>query len=209
MIADGLRTAFRCPAPRRAFACGVLLGALAACHFSPRAVEGVPFTEPWLVLPLNRWLAEDRAEPEAMAVCRPPVCGPGLVVGVVRLVGREAEIGDAVLSDPGKLVRALVTPKDSKAPVRATASARTLAAGAAHGFAMTVQRRDGTRPAYGAALGQRLGPQLRLVLVIGEDPETVEATARRVAREHLRVSGVASRPVSLYAGAISETEMKP
>ncbi len=112
MIADGLRTAFRCPAPRRAFACGVLLGALAACHFSPRAVEGVPFTEPWLVLPLNRWLAEDRAEPEAMAVCRPPVCGPGLVVGVVRLVGREAEIGDAVLSDPGKLVRALVTPKE-------------------------------------------------------------------------------------------------
>jgi hypothetical protein len=197
VIVAGLRTAFRCPALRRAFACGVLLGALAACHFSPRAVEGVPFTEPWLVLPLNRWLAEDRAEPEAMAVCRPPDCGPGLVVAVVRLVGREAEISDAVLSDPRRLVRALVRPSDPKTPVRATASAKTMAAGAAHGFLMTLQRQDGTRPAYGAALGQRLGQDLRVVLVIGEDRETVETTVRRVAREHLGSPDVATRPESL------------
>jgi hypothetical protein len=170
---------------------------LGACQLSPRAVQGVPFEEPWTVLPLHRWLAEDRAEPEAIAVCRPPVCGPGLVVGVVRLTGREADRTEAALAEPQRLARALSVPKDSKATVRAKAAARRLEAGSARGFALDLQRSDGSRPAHGAVLGQRYGPDLRLVLVIGEEAGLVETTARRVAREHLGAAGVVSLPSSL------------
>ncbi|HEX2136138.1 MAG TPA: hypothetical protein VHG30_09585 [Microvirga sp.] len=52
---------------------------------------------------------------------------------------------------------------------------------------------DGSRPALGAALGRRSGPDLRVVLVIGREAEAVETTARRVAREHLGASGVVTR----------------
>jgi len=192
VIARFVRSLLQCPAPRRAFACGALIGALAACHLVPQPVRGVPFTEPWLVLPLGTWLAEDRAEPEAIALCRPPVCGPGLVVGVVRLSGREAELAEAALRSPERLVRALSTPKDPKAPVQTVAVAKPLAAGTARGLTVALRRRDSTRPAYGAVLGQRFGADLRLVLVIGEAPDSVEATVRRVAREHLGSGDVVS-----------------
>jgi hypothetical protein len=197
VIAGLTRSLSQCPALRRAFACGALVGALAACHLSPRAVLGVPHEEPWLVLPLKTWFAEDRAEPEAIALCHPPICGPGLVVGVVRLTGHQARVAEASLREPGILVRALSTPKDPKAPVRTAASSRSMEEGASRGFALTLQRRDGSRPAHGAALGQRFGPDLRLVLVIGEEAQAVEATARRVAREHLGSSDVVSPPFSL------------
>ena len=149
------------------------------------------------MLPLRRWLAEDRADPEAIAVCRPPVCGPGLVVGVVRLTGREADRTEAALADPQKLARALSIPKDPKAAIRAQAAAKRLEAGPARGFALALQRSDGSRPAHGAVLGQRFGPDLRLVMVIGEEAETVETTARRVARDHLGATGVVSLPFRL------------
>jgi hypothetical protein len=197
VIAGLVRTLLQCPASRRAFACGAVVGALAACHLSPRAVQGVPFAEPWLVLPLATWFAEDRAHPEAIALCRPPVCGPGLVVGVVRLAGREAEAAAAALRDPAKLARALSMPKEPKAPVRTTASAKPIEAGPARGFSLTLHRPDGSRAAHGAVLGQRFGPDLRLVLVIGEEPGSVEASARRVAREHLGSADVVSLPFSL------------
>ena len=130
-------------------------------------------------------------------MCRPPVCGPGLVVGVVRLGGREAETAAAALRDPARLARALSTPKDPKKPVQTTASAKRLEAGAARGFSLALHRSDGSRPAHGAVLGQRFGPDLRLVVVLGEEPEAVETAARRVAREHLGSDGVVSLPFSL------------
>jgi hypothetical protein len=130
-----------------------------------------------------------------MAICRPPVCGPGLVVGVVRLAGREADAAVAILRDPGRLARSLSIPKpskprDSTPAARTTASATHLEEGAARGFALTLRRPDGSRPAYGAVLGQRVGPDPRLVLVIGEEFAAVEDAARRVAREHLDSTGV-------------------
>jgi hypothetical protein len=196
VIADAVRNLLRCPAPRRAFACGAAIAALAGCHLVPRAVEGVPFSDPWLVLPLNEWLAEERAEPEAIALCRPPVCGPGLVVAVVRLTGAEADRAEAVLRDPARLAKALGAPRDPRPRFPARASAKRLDAGRARGFTVALARADGSRAAYGAAVGQRSGADLSVAIVIGEDPGSVEETARRVAREHLG-SGVVTRGVSL------------
>jgi len=174
-----------------------LIGALGACHLVPQAVRGVPFEEPWLVLPLRSWLAENRAEPEAIALCRPPVCGPGLVVGVVRLSGREADLAEGALRSPERLARALSTPKDPKSTVQTAATAKPLVAGASRGLTLTLQRRDGTHPAYGAVLAHRFGADLRMVLVIGEDPDSVENTARRVAREHMGSGDIVSPASSL------------
>ena len=196
MSAQAVRRLLQCPASRRAFACGAVIAALAGCHLVPRAVEGVPFADPWLVLPLKEWLAEDRAEPEAVALCRPPVCGPGLVVVVVRLAGAEADQAETVLRDPARLAKALAEPRDPKARFPAKASAKPLEVGRAHGFAIALARADGTRAAYGAAVAQRSGPDLRVAVVIGEDQESVDETARRVAREHLG-SGVVTRGLSL------------
>ena len=70
----------------------------------------MPPGAPWEALPLRKWLAEDRAEPEALAFCAPPECRPGLVVGVVRLTGRDAEITDGILKNPERLARALRSP---------------------------------------------------------------------------------------------------
>jgi hypothetical protein len=134
-----------------------------------------------MVLPLTEWLAEDRTEPEAIAACRPPVCGPGLVVSVVRVIGPEARAAEAALRQPGRLAEAL----SSKRASRTAAAAKPIDAGAARGFTLAMSRRDGSRPAYGAALGGRAGADLRLVLVVGEDPDAVESTVRKVAREHL------------------------
>ncbi|HEV2557053.1 MAG TPA: hypothetical protein VGU45_00345 [Microvirga sp.] len=166
------------------FAALACLAALAACSALPRAVQGVPAGEPWFALPLKEWLGEERAEPEAIAVCRPPECGPGLVAGVVRLAGAEADAAERVLADPGALARMLRTPKAGRP--RTAVDLKPLQAGSAAGFAITLARQDARRrPAYGAALGRRSGGDLRVVLVVGEDAGAVEDAARQVAREHL------------------------
>jgi hypothetical protein len=174
-----------------------VLGALAACHLVPRPVRGVPAAEPWLVLPLQEWLAEERTEPEAVAMCRPPECAPGLAVGVVRLAGPEADAAEAALRSPEKLGRSLSLPKRAGSPAGTVATAARLKAGPAEGFLLALRRPDGSRPAHGAALGRRSGPDLRVVLVIGREVEAVETTARRVAREHLGASDVVTRLPSL------------
>jgi hypothetical protein len=186
VIRTAARRLSRCPAPGRALSFGALLGALAACAYIPRPVEGVPPGAPWAALPLRSFLAEDRAEPEAMAICRPPECSPGLAVAVVRLRGRAAEEAEAVLRQPDRLARALEEPGGKARKVQSSATVSPVDEEGYRGFALTLGRRDGSkRPAYGEALGRRIGAELRVVLVIGESPESVDATARRVAREHL------------------------
>jgi hypothetical protein len=163
----------------------LLVALLAACSLFPRAVQGVPAGEPWFALPLGGWLGEGRAEPEAVVACRPPECGPGLVVSVVRVFGRDAETAERILADPGPLSRALQAPKAGN-PSRTAVTLKPLQEGRTTGFAITLARRDGARrPAYGATLGQRSGEEVRVVLVIGEEAGAVEDTARRVARQHL------------------------
>jgi hypothetical protein len=175
-----------CPALGRASSFGLLLGALWGCSYIPRPVEGVPVEAPWAALPLRGWLAEDRIEPEAMAMCGPPECRPGLLVAVLKLAGREADEAEAVLRRPERLAHALMAAGEKPRAVASYAEVSALAEDASRGFFLTLGRKDGTkRPAFGAALGQRAGSDLRLVVVIGEEPDAVEAAARRVARRHL------------------------
>jgi hypothetical protein len=160
---------------------------LASCGYVPRPVAGLPPGEPWGALPLRKWLAEDRAEPVALSFCAPPECRPGLAAGVIRLTGKDAEITGALLKDPERLARALRSPagRGSK-PVRTQVAVERLKDGPYDGFAITLAPADGgKRPAYGAALGKPEGDSLTVVLVIGEDPETVHETVRQVAEREL------------------------
>ncbi len=173
-------------------ASALTLLAITACAYIPRPVAGIPAAPPWTALPLRNWLAEDRGEPEAVAACFSAECPQRLAVGVFRLDGPQARASEAVLADPERLVRHLRQPAEeasggrgaakARQPVRTIASARALSAGGYEGFALTLGRADGTRrPAHAAALGMRNGDALRIVLVVGEDPAAVEATARQVA----------------------------
>jgi hypothetical protein len=170
----------KCPVPRRAFSFGLaLLLALAGCGYIPRPVEGVPPGPPWEALPLGKWLAEDRAEPQALSFCAPPECRPGLAVAVVRLKGQDAETTDRVMKKPAVLAQVL---RSAKTVVTATA----LQEGASYGFTISLgPAKGGKPPAYGAVLGQRSGDDLHAILVNGDAADAVEATARRVARAEL------------------------
>jgi hypothetical protein len=159
---------------------------LTSCGYIPRPVAGVPPGAPWQALPLRKWLAEDRAEPRALSFCAPPECGPGLAVGVIRLTGRDAQITEAVLKDPERLARALLSPVDRTKPVRTAVSVERLKDAPYPGFAISLASMDGDKaPAYGAALGKRSGEDLDVVLVIGDTAEAVQQTAREVAAREL------------------------
>lgn len=177
----------QCPAFRRALSFGLLIVALSACGYIPRPVEGVPPGAPWEALPLRKWLAEERAEPQALAFCAPPECGPGLVVSVIDLKGRDAEISESLLRDPDRLARAMRSSAGHAGKVRTLASATPIREGASRGFTISLAPSDGTKsPAYGATLGRRSGEDsLKLVLVIGDDEASVLATVRQVAEREL------------------------
>ena len=158
---------------------------IAGCNAYPRAIAGLALTDSWAALPLRRWLAEGRAVPEAIAMCRPPECAPGLAVGVFDLAGEDAKAAWAILGNPDPLVRALRKPEKPGKPRPIIAPTASLAE-TVRGFGISLAPADGNkRPAYGAALGRLSGDILRLVLVIGEEEAVVEETARRVAAEHL------------------------
>ncbi len=164
----------------------VLALGLAGCGYIPRPVAGLPPGEPWGALPLRKWLAEDRAEPEALSFCIPPECRPGLAASVIRLTGRDAQITAAILKDPERLARGLRSPAGREKPVRTRIAVEPLKDAPYPGFAISLASPDnGKRPAYGAALGKREGEDLMVVLVIGEDAETVRETALRVASSEL------------------------
>jgi hypothetical protein len=178
----------RCPAFRRASLFGLVAGLLAigSCGYVPRAVEGVPPGAPWEALPLRKWLAEDRAEPEALAFCAPPECRPGLVVGVVHLRGKDAAAAAAVLRNPGLLAQALRARPPRATSARTVVAVEPLGESPYSGFAISLAPAGGGKsPAYGAAFGRLDGDELHLVLAIGEERESVQATARRVAEGEL------------------------
>ncbi|MBQ0821042.1 hypothetical protein HPT29_022395 [Microvirga terrae] len=156
------------------------------CGYIPRQVAGLPSDRPWDALPLRKWLAEDRAEPVALAFCAPPECGPGLAVSVIRLTGQDADLTDALLKDPERLARALRSPVGRDRPVRTRITVARLKDAPYPGFVIDLAPADGSkRPAYGAALGRRSGADLEVVLVIGEAPDAVRETAKDVAAREL------------------------
>ena len=164
-----------------AILCALALTAvLVACSLIPRPLKGLPPDPAWVSLPLRKWLAEDRGEPEAMALCRPPSCGPGLLVAVVRLTGEDARRTQALLARPDPLVRSLGRTR------KTSATARPLQEGGATGCLLALAPVDGGRPpAFGGALGRRDGDGLRGVIVIGESEDAAAPTLRSVAAEHL------------------------
>ena len=177
--------------PKVLLVAGFVLGiALAACAALPRTVDGLPDPSAWESLPLSDWLAEDRAEPEAVALCE--TCSAGMTVGIVRLSGPSAREAEAELRDPGRLVR-LLEARDSRAghpgarPARRVvvkSSARPFQAAGASGFLLALWRADGAKPAVqGAALGRKDGDGLTIVLVIGTDAGAVETLATRIAKD--------------------------
>ncbi|WP_114943015.1 hypothetical protein [Microvirga calopogonii] len=160
--------------------------AVASCGYIPRQVAGLPSGPPWDALPLRKWLAEDRAEPVALAFCAPPECSPGLAVSVIRLTGKDADITDAILGDPERLARALRSPAGREKPVKTRISVERLRDTPYRGFAIDLAPLDGSkRPAYGAAFGKRDSEALSVVLVIGESPDSVLETAKEVAAREL------------------------
>ncbi|MET0744977.1 MAG: hypothetical protein ABWY78_16515 [Microvirga sp.] len=179
--------------PKVLLAAGFALGvALAACSTLPRTIVGLPDDSAWISLPLSDWLAEDRAEPEAVALCES--CGAGMTVGIVRLSGPSAREAEAELQDPQRLVQALEARASRARPpggrsarrVAVKSSARPIQAAGGAGFLLTLWRADGTKPAIqGAALGRRDAAGLTIVLVIGTDAGAVESLAARIAKDRL------------------------
>ena len=168
--------------------CLVLASALivASCGYIPRPVAGVPPGSPWDALPLRKWLAEDRAEPVALSFCAPPACGPGLAVSVIRLVGKDADVTEALLKDPERLARGLRSPAGREKPVKTRIAVERLRDAPYPCFAIDLIPADGSKaPAYGAAFGRRDGGSLSVVLVIGEAADAVRETARQVAAREL------------------------
>ena len=160
--------------------------AVASCGYIPRPVAGVPPGAPWEALPLRKWLAEDRAEPVALAFCVPPECGPGLAVSVIRLIGKDADVTEALLKDPERLAWGLRSPAGREKPVKTRIAVERLRDGPFPGFAIDLAPADGGKPpAYGAAYGKREGETLSVVLVIGQAQDAVRATARDVAAREL------------------------
>jgi hypothetical protein len=159
---------------------------VASCGYIPRQVAGLPSDRPWEALPLRKWLAEDRADPIALAFCAPPECSPGVAVSVIRLTGKDADITDAVLKDPERLARGLRSPAGRGKPVKTQITVERLRDASYPGFAIDLAPADGSkRPAYGAAFGKREGEALLVVLVIGETPDSVRETAKDVAAREL------------------------
>ena len=169
------------------------LFATAGCSYFPDPIAGLPesLQAPWINLPLRPWLAEDRATPEAVAICVPPVCRPGMVVSVVLLRGADAEAAERLLRDPAPLAARLATPapppaKGAKPRQRSVSTIVPLQEGTARGFAIDIVREDGKRHAHGAALAHRDGADLRVVLVVGEEKSAVLSAVRRAAAPHLQ-----------------------
>jgi hypothetical protein len=159
---------------------------VASCGYIPRQVAGIPADTSWDALPLRKWLAEDRAEPVALAFCAPPECGPGLAVSVIRLTGKDADLTEALLRDPERLARGLRSPVGREKPVKTRIAVERLTGGPLPGFAIDLAPADGAKPpAYGAAFGKREGGTLSVVLVIGVSREAVVATARDVSAREL------------------------
>lgn len=160
---------------------------LLGCVHYPEPVKGLPAGDPWLAFPLRSWLAEGRTVPEALVACLKPECPTRIAVAVIRATGFDADRLDALLSNPDPLTRMAGPPtSNARGKTESQVSVTPMREGRSRGFGIVMSRTDGVqRAVYGAALGQRIEEGLRLILVIGDDADSVQATARRVAAEYL------------------------
>ena len=163
----------------------VALLLLTGCLYFPPTVDGLPGGGSWAGLPVRALVAEGEVEAEAITACFAPDCAPRVGVGVFRATGAEARTLGAVLHDPERLVRFIEQRgrgAAAKRPVpRTVASVTPVREGRLTGFALTLMREDGTRPAHIAAFGFETADALRLVIAAGESPEGVRMVAQQAA----------------------------
>ncbi|WP_372421594.1 hypothetical protein [Salinarimonas chemoclinalis] len=161
---------------------------LAGCVVGPRLVAGLPDETGWLVLPLDRWSALDRGEPEGIAACIDAACPDRLMVSVLRLRGEAAREARAVLADPRRLADFLAArdradESEARRAVTTRVETRPLAIDGLRGFSISLVASGTGRTAHGATLARDEGGELRLALVVGDDAAAVDAALRQVAAE--------------------------
>ncbi|MGU9980478.1 hypothetical protein ACJ4V0_10600 [Phreatobacter sp. HK31-P] len=187
---------------------------LASCAYVPVAVDGVSTRpdlaaregeNPWVFVPAGAWITRDTALPVSVGMCAAPACSDRIAVAVVEAKGREARTLARSLREPSGLVTrltegnrrriALVAQANRtvsaavaarRTPLRVASRSRPLRHRAFSGFTLEMRRESGpARAAHAAVLGRQRAGVLKVVIVIGEKPEQVEAAVRTVADANL------------------------
>lgn len=187
---------------------------LASCAYVPVAVDGVAMRpdpaaregeNPWVFVPTGAWITRDTMHPISVGMCAGASCPERIAVAVVEAKGAEARTLARSLRQPASLVTRLVEGNRRRialaaqanrtvspavaarrSPPRVAAHTRFFRHRALSGFTMEMRRDSGAaRSAHAAVLGRQRGGVVKVVIVIGEKPEQVEAAARTVADANL------------------------
>lgn len=187
---------------------------LASCAYVPVAVDGVTLRpdpaaregeSPWVFVPTGAWITRDTIHPVSVGMCAVPACPERIAVAVVEARGVEARRLARTLRQPAGLVTrlvegnrrriALVTQANRsvsavvaarRTPLRIAARSRPLRHRAFSGFTLEMRRESGAaRTAHAAVLARPRGATLKVVIVIGEKADQVEAAVRTVAEANL------------------------
>ena len=198
----------------RAAAFGVAcLVALGSCAYVPVAVEGVQPREqgpdrsdnPWLFVPVGAWITRDSVTPIAVGSCAGEACPSRIAVAVVEVRGAEARALQRTLAQPATLARSIEAANRRRRtqvatanrglppaiaarrmPLRVAAATRSFRHRQASGFVLTIRRAEGqARAAHAAVLARTIQGRLKIVLVIGERPASVEMAAKAAAEANL------------------------
>lgn len=208
MVLGALRQAMRAAATGAA---ALLL--LASCAYAPVAVEGLQPPEtgadrgdsPWIFVPVGMWLTRDTVAPRAVGMCELPACPTKVAVAVFEARGAEARGLQRSLRNPSELARMLVAGNQTRRrlvaesnrsvpaaiaarrmPRRVAASAQRLRHRGFSGFTLTIRRAEGqARTAHAAVLARPQGNRIRVVVVVGERPGTVDTAVKAAADANL------------------------
>lgn len=208
MVLGALRQAMRAAATGAA---ALLL--LASCAYAPVVVEGLQPPEagadrgesPWIFVPAGMWLTRDTVAPRAVGMCASPACPTKLAVAVFEARGAEARGLQRSLRNPSELARMLVAGNQTRRrlvaesnrsvpaaiaarrmPRRVAAHAQRLRHRGFSGFTLTIRRVEGeARTAHAAVLARPQGNRIRVVVVVGERPGTVDAAVKAAADANL------------------------
>lgn len=199
---------------RAGFLAVVAVVMLASCAYVPVAVDGVAIRpdpaaregeNPWVFVPTGAWITRDTMHPVSVGMCAAPACPERIAVAVVEARGAEARTLARTLRQPGSLVTRLVEGNRRRialvaqanrsvsaevaarrTPLRVAARSRPLRHRAFSGFTMEMRREAGAaRVAHAAVLAHPRGATLKVVIVIGERADQVEAAVRTVAEANL------------------------
>lgn len=153
----------------------------------PATVPGLPPDQPWVSLPVRRWLTETGIEPLAVSACFAPACSEPAAAMLLRARGRDAAELVRAASDPGGLAAALnggpSPPADRKGrrPPRARAVAEPEREGEWAGSSLRLARPDGRRSAAGYVLTARRGDSVTALVIVAPTLEAARRLGRSIA----------------------------